>query len=116
MGDHLSVAWAGPNLNQSVIEGRYLTPWPAADQSQPAHGVLREFWTNYSAGTVVGLAGPRTFRSALTAEKVNVTVLGKGSWPQPQRVALDQNLPPDGNYRWVEMEGVVRRVRKERRD
>ena len=109
-GDHLSVAWQGPAQGQTIIDGRYLTPWSEGREPMPAvtNGILREYWTNYSAGTVTGLGGTRPFESALTAERVRVSVRGPGELPKPDQIALNQPLPAESNYRWVEAEGVVK--------
>ena len=108
--DNLAVAWQGPGMVQSVIAGAFLIP--GGDGVQPvalAHtnGILREYWTNYSAGTLAGVTGPRAFQSALSVKAARITVSGKGNWPVPLRVALDQPLSPEDNYRWVETEGAV---------
>jgi len=113
--DNLAVAWQGPGLKQSVIDGRYLAPWvDNRDQSlmtgnsgRGTNGILREYWTNFSAGNLTTLTGPRPFESALTVEGVKAVRLGPGLWPEPRRITLGQELLPEGNYRWVEVEGTV---------
>ena len=114
--DHLSVAWQGPGLSQSVIEGRYLTPWvdernpslPAWNSGGATNCILREYWTNYSVGGLVALTGPRPFESALAAKGATVASLGPGIWPEPRRIHLTEPLLPEDNYRWAEIEGMVR--------
>ena len=95
LDDNLSVAWQVKGLNQSVIDGRYLSPY-IGSLAHPGiagtKGVLREYWTNYSAGNLVGLTGPRAFESALTAKGIQVTVLGEGTWPEPRRIVIEQQL------------------------
>jgi len=109
-GDHLSVAWQGPALGQSVINGRYLTPW--SEGRGPMHaetnGILREYWTNYSAGDLTGLGGGRRFESALSVKEVRASIQGPGQLPEPDRIALNQPLLAKDNYRWVEVEGLVK--------
>jgi hypothetical protein len=105
-GEYLGVAWQGPGLNQSVIESPYLTPWRAMEDT--TNGILRECWTNFSAGDLDGLAGPRGFESALTVEKVRMSSSGPGELPKPDRLALNQRLLAEDNYRWVQAEGVVK--------
>ena len=109
-GDHLSVAWQGPALGQAVVDGRYLTPWGESREPTPAatNGILREYWTNYSAGIVTGLGGARPFESALTVEQARVSILGQGKFPKPDQIVLNRPLPAENNYRWVEAEGVVK--------
>ena len=113
--DHLAVAWQGPGLKQSVIGGRYLTPWVdhrdssllTGPSGRGTNGILREYWTNFSAGNLTTLTGPRPFASALTVEGAKAVRLGQGTWPEPRRVALGQELRPEDNYCWVEVEGTV---------
>jgi len=109
-GDHLSVAWQGPALGQSVIDGRYLIPWSESRSPVPVAtgGILREYWTNYSAGFVTGVGGARPFESALTVKQVRASIQGQGELPKPDRIAMNQPLPAESNYRWVEAEGVVK--------
>ena len=108
-GDHLSVAWQGPGLNQSVINGRYLNPWSEGRGPTEAatNGILREYWTNYSAGDLTGVGGGRRFESALTVKEVRASIHGPGQLPKPARIALNQPLLTADNYRWVEVEGLV---------
>jgi hypothetical protein len=94
-GEYLGVAWQGPGLNQSVIESPYLTPWRAMEDT--TNGILRECWTNFSAGDLDGLAGPRGFESALTVEKVRMSSSGPGELPKPDRLALNQRLLAEDN-------------------
>jgi signal transduction histidine kinase len=108
LADHVAVAWQGPRLEQSVIEGRYLTPLtPQGARPQPnsTNGILREYWTNYSAGTLVGLTGPRDFESALSLGDAQVRLLGQSSFPAPIQTELAQPILADENYRWVSLEG-----------
>ena len=111
-GDNLSVGWQEPQPGKSisVIEGRYLTPWgDARGSSQPAtNGILREFWTNFSAGDLSGVGGARPFESILTVKEVGIQVHGKGEFPKPDRIALNQPLQDKDNYRWVEVEGMMK--------
>src|SRR5690606_15712473 len=83
----------------------FLIPWRALEGL--TNGILRECWTNYTAGDLAGLAGAREFQSALTAAKVRVTKVEPGKWPAPVRVRINQRLPEDGNYRWVRVVGTV---------
>jgi signal transduction histidine kinase len=108
--DNLSVAWQGPGLGQAVISGRYLTPWvenPDQVSFAKTDGILREYWTNYTTGNLVGISGPRPYASALSTKTIHLTNLGPGDMPEPHRIFLDQPLPPEDNYRWVEAHGTV---------
>ena len=111
-GDHLSVAWQGPALGQSVINGRYLTPWSEGRGPTEAttNGILREYWTNFSLGDLAGLGGVRPFESALAVKDVRASIHGPGPLPMPGRIDLNQPLRAEDNYRWVEAEGLVKFV------
>jgi signal transduction histidine kinase len=109
-GQNLSVAWQGPGLRRSVIDGRYLTPWNEDGRpgSVATNGILREYWTNYSAGDLTGMGGARTFESILTVEKVWIHVHGQGELPKADPIVLNRPLRVENNYRWVRAEGVVK--------
>ncbi len=112
-GDNLAVAWAGPGLKRSVIDGRYLAPWIEDDglnHFAPTNGILREYWTNFSAGDLTVLASSRPFESAVTVAKPKINILGQGKLPEAESIALHQPLPPEKNFRWVRAEGLVRFV------
>ena len=108
--DNLAVAWEGPDLKQSVIAGRYLSPYISNESQARFAGtarILREYWTNYTAGNLTTITGPRPFESALAAKNARISVLGEGAWPTPLPIGLDQQLRSEDNYRWIETEGVV---------
>jgi signal transduction histidine kinase len=107
--DNLAVAWQGPGLSQSVIDGDYFAPFPgaASNSTPPDKGILWEYWTNYFAGNVSELTGPRPFDSRLTVKEARLKVLGEAVLPEPRRITLDQTLSEEDNYRWVEVEGEV---------
>ena len=107
-GDHLSVAWEGPSIEQSIIDGGYLTPWNDARLSSgTTNGILREVWTNYSSGDLTRLEGARPFESAITVKKLRVNIHAPGPFPNADRVTFDRSLRPEDNYRWAEAEGIV---------
>jgi signal transduction histidine kinase len=109
--EHLAVAWQGPAANQSVIQDRYLTPWgKGGSQAGLAtnKGILREYWTNFSAGDLAGMGGARPFESALSVEQLRAIIRGPGKWPKPGRIALNQPWLAEDNFRWVEAEGLVK--------
>ena len=113
VGDYLSVGWQQPSPDKlaiSVIDGRYLTPWDDDRDSikTATNGILREYWTNYFAGDLTGMGGARPFESALTVKEVGIHIHGRGELPKPDPIALDQPLPVENNYRWVQVEGVVK--------
>lgn len=105
-GNNLSVAWQGPGIDRAVIDSSYLTPWKPAGMA--TNGMLREYWTNYSAGDLEGLAMPRAFESALTVERVKVVIVGRGELPVPDQIDLSRPLRAKDNYRYVQVEGWVK--------
>ncbi len=108
--DHLAVAWQGPGISRQVIDGRYLTPWtghPEGILPTATNGILRQDWTNFTAGTLSGITGPRTFESALTAKEIQLTVLGSANLPKPLPISLHRPLSLENNYIWAEVEGTV---------
>ena len=110
LNDHLAVAWQGPGIRQQIIDGRYLTPcvpYPEGTSPAATRGILREHWTNFTAGTLSGITGSRTFESALTAKGIHLTVLGLGTLPAPHPVSLHRPLSPEDNYLWAQVEGAV---------
>lgn len=109
VGENLSVAWQGPGLTRSVITGLYLTPWNEDRRSTETstNGILREYWTNYWDGDLSGMGGARPFESALTVKEVGIRIHGPGKLPNPSQIAMNQPLPVEHNYRWVQVEGVV---------
>ncbi len=109
-GDNLAVAWQGPSLERSVIEASCLTPWiESPNQASVAgtNGILREYWTNFSLGSLATLAGPRPVGSALSVDELRITPQGQGNLPKPCTIAGDEQLSPEDNYRWVEVQGNV---------
>lgn len=104
VGDNLAVAWQGPGLEQSVIDGRFLTP----PGNQSTNGILREFWTNYLAGDLSEIGGPRPFRSILSVENAGVRILGQGTLPRPDPIVPSQPWRAENNFHWVAAEGVVK--------
>ncbi len=107
-GENLAVAWQGPTITQSVIDGIYLTPGEAFVGG--TNGLLREYWTNYLAGDLKDLVGPRPFDSALSAQKVLARVIGPAELPPAKRIPLDQPIEKSNNYSWVEVQGQVQFV------
>jgi signal transduction histidine kinase len=110
LDDNLSIAWQGPGISQSVIEGQFLSPYiENTNQVRYADtaNILREYWTNYTIGSLDPITGSRAFTSALSGRDVHITILGEGTWPKPKQINPDQELPPEDNFRWVELEGAV---------
>lgn len=106
--DNLSVAWQGPTLEQTVIDGNYLVPWNEGNSLKTNTGIFREYWTNYTLGGLIGMSGPRSYASALSVKEVGVTVLGPGQFPDPIPISLSQSWQPGDDFRWVAVEGTVK--------
>ncbi len=109
-GDNLAVAWQGPNLPQSVITADYVQPWSGgryAGAFPQTNGILREYWTNFSAGDLSGIGGPRPFQSTLSVDNLRVEHRGRGRLPKPYRISSSAPWISQNNYRWAEAEGTV---------
>jgi signal transduction histidine kinase len=110
---NLSVAWEGPTLKQTVIDGRFMVPWRedgerAAADSSADRGVLREFWTDYSASSLEPLRGSRAVEMGLTLRGIQVAVIDEGVWPDPRPFEPGRQLESEDVCRWVEGEGSVK--------
>ena len=58
-------------------------------------------------GNVVGIIGQKPFTSMFILKRAQVTVLGRGVWPEAQQILLDQPLLPENNYHWVKTHGTI---------
>jgi signal transduction histidine kinase len=108
--DHLAVAWQGPTVRQCVIGNRDVTPWVekgGAISPATTNGILREYWTNFSLGSLATLTGPRPYESILSVDEMRVTVRSAEAQPWPLAIAVDRQLRPEDNYHWVEAQGEV---------
>ena len=112
--ENLSVAWQGPTIEQSVIDGTYLTPWHEGEVAKTNTGILREYWTNFTLGRLIGMGGPRAFVSALTVKEAAITVIGSGPMPKPVPISLGQTWQPEDSFRWAVVEGTVKFAGEER--
>lgn len=113
---HLAVAWEGPGVPFSVIEGKYLSAWPQDLQGLPGDssltlaskaGVLREIWNDVPIVTIDEMLAPRRLESILSVRGVVVKVLGSGVLPEPVQLKIGQKMPEELNYSWSEIEGTV---------
>jgi len=108
--DHLAVAWQGPTVPQAIIAATYLTPWGEPRDKlalSATNGVLQEYWTNFTSGSLASLTGPRPFESILSVDEVQVEPRGDSAWPRPQSITLNQPLKSKDNFIWVEAQGYV---------
>lgn len=103
--DNVSVAWQGPGIVQSVIEGQFLSP----DLTQRTNGIIREYWNDFFASSVEPFSSSGEI-SAITVNDSRIETLAAGTLPQPMPVQIGAPASPRENYRWSELEGVVRFV------
>jgi signal transduction histidine kinase len=105
--EHLAVAWQGPGLKQSIIDGRFIRPWLNGSNNGQPNGILREYWTNFALGTLTAITGERRVESMVSAHGITFRILNTNRWPEPKRLALDDPLTPEDNYRWIRGRGVL---------
>ncbi len=101
--DTLSVAWQGPGIAQTVIDGRYLSPY----QNRKTNGIVREYWTNYFVGAVEPLISGGVWSSTIRVTEPRIKKLGDAEFPKATLIEVGASVALAGNYRWVEVEGVV---------
>lgn len=107
LGEHLAVAWQGPDLQQSIIDGSFITPWPNGGTNLQPNGILQEHWTNFALGTLAAITGERRVESLVSAKGVTFSVHGTNHWPEPKLLSLKDPLTPEDNYRWVSSRGAL---------
>lgn len=101
--DHLEVAWQGPGAERAIIDGRFLKP----TLDSQSNGVLREYWNDYFAASVEALtAADETTVAAITHGKVEV--LEPAAFPLAALVEIGAPVAAADDYRWSEVEGIVR--------
>lgn len=105
---HLSVAWEGPGLPLSVIDGAFLRPVAIPGVSSSlATGVLREEWTDTTVAFPWSLHLPPGNGSVVLLKGANVQSLGEGSWPLARPARIGEELYSESEYEWVQVEGTV---------
>ena len=112
-GENLAVAWQKPAPAKpgiEVIGGSFISP---GRQANPAagdvtNGILREYWTNYTAGDLTGMGGARPYVSALTVKDLKVTGREPRAFPKPIQIDWNQPLTVENNWRWVAAKGLVK--------
>ena len=107
LAEHLAVAWQGPSIRQSVIDGRFVTPWTNGTSHLRTNGILREYWTNFGLGTLNSITGERRGESIINARGITITVLDTNQWPNPKLLSLKDPLKPEDNYRWIRSRGTL---------
>ena len=113
--DGFAVAWEGPGIKRSVIEGHYLTPYiessaglkPPPNNSPPTHGLLQESWTNFFVREFDSLRLHNPHETIVRIDSLKLTVTGEGEPPMPQQIDEDTNIESVPNLNWVQLEGEV---------
>lgn len=110
-GDCLAVAWRGPTIKRSVIQGRYLSPCKmheagAHGSNSTRHGVLWEYWTNFFLADLSRLEIVDPEIRILRA--VRVLQSGRGNLPEPMKVRPGERLAGADDFRWMQLQGTVR--------
>ena len=101
--DTVSVAWQGPGIAQSVIDGRFLKPY----SNLTTNGIIREFWNDYLLESVRPLTAGGTMDAELVVANPRIHVLGDSPLPNPMPIKIGAALSPEQNFRWAEVEGVA---------
>jgi signal transduction histidine kinase len=99
--DYLGVAWEGPTMPLSVIDGQYLNP--ANDTAR--NGVLWEYWTNFFSSDLSVLESPDEFVSNL--QEMRIDSKTAGLWPTPLPISPGQILQPQQNFELVDVESYL---------
>jgi len=108
--NNMGVAWEGPGIKRSVVEGHYLTPWDdhsVLDEPLPTNGLLWECWTNFFLNDFDSLRAQSPHESIVRIQDLKLTMAGEGDLPVPQRIDPGASFDTVPNLRWVELEGDV---------
>lgn len=111
--DCLAVAWQGPGIQRSVIEGGYLTPWDGrlaggekgATNKAVVTGLSREYWRDFFLADFSRLG--MTNAGILNMRETRVLDRKEGRLPDAPRVGARELLDSRQDFRRVEMEGYV---------
>jgi len=101
--DCLAVAWKGPGVEQSVIDGRYLSP-ASTLTAAVTNGIVREYWTNFFL-TTLSMLKPEPEQESASIRLPRLKVLASGNLPESQLIRMGEPLTESNNYQWVEVEG-----------
>jgi hypothetical protein len=111
--DCLAVAWRGPGIERSVIEGRFLTPWKeqagvengSATNKVAAEGILREYWRDFFLADFSRLG--MTNARILNMRETRVLERKEGRLPEAVVAGARDALNPGQDFRRVEMDGYL---------
>ena len=101
--DTVAVAWRGPGISQSVVDGRFLVPY----SNHHTNGVIREFWNDFFLASLQPLSAGEAVNSEIVVANPRIQILGEATFPNPMPVQIGAALSPEQNFRWVEVEGTV---------
>lgn len=109
--DCLAVAWRGPTIKRSVIQGRYLSPGNMHEvgghsSNSTGQGVLWEYWTNFFLADLsrLEIVDPEI----RILRPVRVLQSGRGNLPEPMKVRPGERLAGANDFRWMQLHGTVR--------
>jgi signal transduction histidine kinase len=100
--DCLAVAWQGPGIAQSVIDGNYLHPWRRGGEGS-TNGILREYWNNFYSSDFSALTSPDPF--IVNFHETRVADRQRGELPEPVRILPGEKVEPEYNFRRIEIDG-----------
>jgi hypothetical protein len=107
---HVAVAWEGPGVERSIIDGRYLSPWikdEGRDANTATGGILREFWRGLLAKSIADLENTPPLLGPPFIDRASITVSGTWSRGDPQRIEAGQTMAEKDEGYWVEVDGKV---------
>ena len=109
--DCLAIAWEGPGLPMSVIEGQYLSPWEIPGQSTAGlpvtNCILREYWDNYFVRNFFPLHFRSQRECIVRVRAPALKILGEGAMPEPMQTTPEDSPGVTNSFRWAEIEGTV---------
>jgi len=101
--DMVAVAWQGPGIAQSVIDGRFIVPY----SNHHTNGIIREFWNDYFLASLEPLTADKAVNSEIVVANARFQILGESTFPNPLPIHLGAAIAPPENFRWAEVEGTV---------
>lgn len=109
--DCLAIAWEGPDLPMSVIDGRHLSPWEIDGETPGSHPatncILREYWDNYFVRNFFPLHYRSERECIVRVRAPKLTVLGETGMPEPRQAAPEDSPGTTNSFRWAELQGTV---------
>jgi signal transduction histidine kinase len=111
----MAVAWKGPGIERSVIDGQFLTPWidlsdennPALPEPIPTNGLLREQWNHFFVSDFAALQRPNPNESFVRIHSLKLTEIADEEMAAAVKIAERANLDSIPDLSRVETEGEV---------